>query len=46
MKDEYYILRGWDVKTGLPKRSTLESLGMKGVADLLEKQKRLGAEEG
>ena len=46
MKDEYYILRGWDVKTGLPRRSTLEGLGMKGVADLLEKRKRLEPEEG
>ncbi|MBA7630240.1 hypothetical protein ES703_37760 [subsurface metagenome] len=46
MKDEYYSLRRWDVKTGMPRRSTLEALGMKEVADVLEKQGRLGPEEG
>jgi len=28
MMDEYYELRGWDVKTGLPKQETLEKLGL------------------
>jgi aldehyde:ferredoxin oxidoreductase len=28
----YYELRGWDVKTGKPRRSKLEALGMKNVA--------------
>ena len=45
MKDKYYTLRGWDVKTGLPRRSTLEKLGLKEAADILEKHKRLGPEE-
>ncbi len=45
MKDKYYMLRGWDVKTGLPRRSTLEKLGLKEAADILEKHKRLGPEE-
>jgi len=44
MKDEYYRLRGWDVKTGLPKRRTLEELDMKDVADYLGKQKKLAPE--
>jgi aldehyde:ferredoxin oxidoreductase len=34
--DEYYTLRGIDVATGLPKRSTLEKLDLKDVADTLE----------
>jgi len=44
MKDEYYRLRGWDVETGLPKRRTLEELGMMEVADYLDKQKKLAPE--
>ena len=36
MKDRYYALRGWDQKTGLPTRATLEAYGMKEVADDLE----------
>ena len=44
MKDEYYRLRGWDVETGLPMRSTLEGLGMADVADVLKKHKGLGPE--
>jgi aldehyde:ferredoxin oxidoreductase len=38
MKDDYYRLRGWDVKTGLPTRKSLEDLGLKDVADNLENQ--------
>lgn len=44
MKDEYYELRGWDINTGLPYRSTLDGLGLKEVADVLEKYKRLALE--
>ncbi len=33
MKDEYYDLRGWDKKTGIPTRAKLEELGLKDVAD-------------
>jgi aldehyde:ferredoxin oxidoreductase len=36
MKDEYYQLRGWDVRTGLQTRAVLEDLGLKSVADDLE----------
>ena len=28
MLKEYYALRGWDEKTGLPTKMTLEKLGM------------------
>jgi len=37
MLDEYYEVVGWDKKTGIPKRETLESLGLKDVADDLER---------
>jgi len=33
MKDEYYDLRGWDKKTGIPTREKLEELGLRDVAD-------------
>jgi len=36
LKDRYYELRGWDVDTGVPTRTTLEDLGMKDVADKLQ----------
>jgi len=36
LMDEYYELRGWDPKTGRPRRKVLESLGLKDVADELE----------
>lgn len=35
LKDRYYELRGWDVKTGWPTRAKLEELGLKDVADEL-----------
>jgi aldehyde:ferredoxin oxidoreductase len=35
MLDEYYIARGWDVKTGSPTRATLKSLNLEYAADLL-----------
>jgi aldehyde:ferredoxin oxidoreductase len=37
MLDEYYEVVGWDRKTGIPTRATLDSLGLKDVADDLEK---------
>jgi len=36
--DEYYTARGWDKATGIPTRSQLEKLGLKDVADDLEKK--------
>lgn len=36
--DEYYESRGWDIKTGIPRRSTLEKLGLKKIADEMEKE--------
>ena len=42
MKDEYYQIRGWDVATGLQTRPTLEGLGLKDVADDLERRGLLG----
>ena len=37
LMDQYYALRGWDVATGVPKREKLEQLGLKDVADELDK---------
>ncbi|MFC2041305.1 aldehyde ferredoxin oxidoreductase N-terminal domain-containing protein [Chloroflexota bacterium] len=36
--DEYYEARGWDPKTGIPRRSTLERFGLKRIADELEQK--------
>ena len=36
MLDDYYTLRGWDRKTGLPTRQKLEELGLVDVANDLE----------
>jgi aldehyde:ferredoxin oxidoreductase len=33
--DEYYALRGWDVRTGIPTRAKLRALGLEDVADRL-----------
>jgi aldehyde:ferredoxin oxidoreductase len=41
LKDRYYQLVGWDVKTGWPTRGKLESLGLKEVADGLAGSGRL-----
>ena len=41
MLDEYYGLHGWDKETGLQTRETLEEIGLKPVADLLEAAGRL-----
>jgi len=38
MKDEYYAIRGWDVRTGLQKRAGLEELGLGDIAVELEEQ--------
>ncbi|MDI7277970.1 MAG: aldehyde ferredoxin oxidoreductase C-terminal domain-containing protein, partial [Anaerolineae bacterium] len=35
MLDEYYSLRGWDVRTGIPTRARLTDLGLAYVADAL-----------
>jgi len=37
MKDEYYELRGWDVATGLQRRTTLDALELGDVAQVLER---------
>jgi aldehyde:ferredoxin oxidoreductase len=39
--DQYYEARGWDKLTGYPTRATLENLGLKPVADDLEKIDKL-----
>jgi aldehyde:ferredoxin oxidoreductase len=42
-KTEFYSFEGWDPQTGHPKRHTLEKLGLSRVADVLEKNGKLGA---
>lgn len=37
LKDRYYELRGWNVKTGHPTREKLEELNLKRIADDLKK---------
>jgi len=41
MKDKYYKLRGWNVETGIPTRETYEKLGLKDIADELERLGRI-----
>jgi aldehyde:ferredoxin oxidoreductase len=41
LKDRYYTLVGWDVKTGRPMRAKLEELGLKDVADKLASVNKL-----
>jgi aldehyde:ferredoxin oxidoreductase len=41
MKDEYYQLRGWDVKTGLQKRQKLETLSLSVIIPEMEKHNLL-----
>ena len=36
--EEYYEARGWDPETGIPRRSTLEKMGLKNVADEMEQK--------
>jgi len=38
MKDRYYDLHGWDVKTGIPLPAKLESLGLKDVISTMEER--------
>jgi aldehyde:ferredoxin oxidoreductase len=42
MIDEYYVCRGWEKRTGFPTRAKLEEIGLKEIADELEKMGRLG----
>ena len=42
-KTAFYNFEGWDSKTGHPKRSTLEKLGLRQVADVLEGKGKLGS---
>ncbi len=44
-KTIFYELEGWNVTTGWPKRSSLESIGLGFVADELEKHAKLGSEQ-
>jgi len=37
MKTEFYESMGWDITTGVPKRSTLEALGLKDIASDLSR---------
>lgn len=41
LKDEYYKLRGWDVKTGDPTKTKLDELGLNYIADDLKKRRKL-----
>jgi aldehyde:ferredoxin oxidoreductase len=41
LKDRYYKLSGWDIKSGRPTRLKLEELGLKDVADELEREGKL-----
>jgi aldehyde:ferredoxin oxidoreductase len=42
MLDDYYEAQGWEKLTGYPTRRKLESLGLHGVADELDKMDKLG----
>jgi aldehyde:ferredoxin oxidoreductase len=44
MLREYYEARGYDWETGYPTRAALESVGLKDVADELQKIGKLAAE--
>ena len=41
-KTHFYNVEGWDPDSGYPKRKTLEGLGMKHVADVLQSKDKLG----
>jgi aldehyde:ferredoxin oxidoreductase len=41
IKDDYYLRRGWDKKTGWPTRERLEKLGLSDVAGELRDLGRL-----
>ena len=42
-KTAFYQFEGWDAKTGYPNRKTLEGLGLKHVADVLQAKDKLGS---
>ena len=42
-KIEFYRIEDWENTTGFPKRKTLEDLGLKKVADLLQAKNKLGS---
>ena len=37
MMDEYYLMRGWDVKTGLQRRKTLDELALSDMLPEMQK---------
>ena len=41
-KTRFYDFEGWNTTNGWPKRSTLESVGLKKVADTLQSKNKLG----
>jgi aldehyde:ferredoxin oxidoreductase len=41
-KTAFYSLQGCDTRTGYPTRKTLEGVGLKHVADLLQAKNKLG----
>ena len=41
-KTKFYDFEGWNTNSGWPKRSTLEGMGLKKVADTLQKKGKLG----
>ena len=41
-KTKFYDFEGWDSGSGWPKRNTLETIGLKKVADTLQSKGRLG----
>jgi aldehyde:ferredoxin oxidoreductase len=46
MLDDYYQVRGWDVKTGVPTKEKLKELGLNAAMQDLEKLGRLGKKKG
>jgi aldehyde:ferredoxin oxidoreductase len=45
-KTRFFKLQGWDPESGFPRRSTLQALGLSRVADELERNRKLGKEDG
>jgi aldehyde:ferredoxin oxidoreductase len=41
-KTAFYTTEGWDPHTGYPTRKTLENLGLKYAADVLQASNKLG----
>ncbi len=42
-KTAFYQFEGWDTKSGYPNRKTLEDLGLKSIADILQSENKLGS---